>query len=205
MIYNQRAEQDYNNILRYIDDFTSSFRDQLSIDFIQIDTSALTAVCSGIRQKFPHIDGFENASAFKKVAYFVAHFMSRRPIRTKFSIIDGISEEKADINAVVAFDIAIACLEGSKIVKKDGTTQTIEKNIYLSDHSYKDIIEALSVGEICPKHHYHILTVFFEQLVYKTNPECQYSPDNPAADGSHQTSYYGTPFSVTDGDDLMGN
>lgn len=205
MIYNQRPEQDYNNILRYIDDFTSIFVDQLSIDFIQIDTSSLAVVCSGIRQRFPHIDGFENASAFKKVAYFVAHFMWRKPIRTKFSVIDGISEERADINAVVAFDIAITCLQGSKIVKKDGTTKAIDKPIYLSDHSYKDIIEALSVGEICPEHHYHILAVFFEQLVYKTNPECQYSPDNPAEDGSPQASYYATSHSVTDGDDMMGS
>ena len=79
-----------------------------------------------------------------------------------------------DSNAVIAFDIAITCLNSSTIANKDGEDKALSNPIYISDHSYWDIIQVLSKG-ITPQLHFHIISVYLEQLVYKCNPELEYS------------------------------
>lgn len=190
MIYNSNAAEDYKNILQYINEYTKGFGAQN----VQVDPTRLTQVCLNIRSQFPHVDGIDNASAFKKVANFVAHFIHLKPIKSSISALGGAGH--SDINAVVAFDIAILCLQHSHIRQKSGALTAINRGIYISDHSYHDIIEALSAPNICPTQHYQILAVLFEQIVYKTNPQCQYSPE-PSTLG-----YYIKPHSVTESDDM---
>ncbi len=194
MIYNKSAVTDYNNILRYIDDFTTS----VGVGDVQIETEDLAILCQEIRQDFPHTDGLLKASVFKKVANFVSHFMHYRPIRSVVPVIGDGDPSREDINAIVAFDIAIICLENSQIIKDGGASITVDQPIYISGHSFIDIIEALSATEISPKQHYQLLAVFFEQLVYKTNGHCEYK------DVSKLQTPYSEPFNVTDGDDLAG-
>lgn len=194
LIYNSSAVKDYNNILRYIDDFTK----EIGVSDVQIDIEELVTLCQEIRQDFPHTDGLNQASVFKKVANFVAHFLHYRPIKSVVPVIHGVDPDRADVNAIVAFDIAIACLEKSKIVKSAEVEIEVDRPIYVSGHSYRDIIEALSVTEVSPKQHYQLLAVFFEQLVYKTNSHCEYK------DSADAPTPYGTPFSVTDGDGMAG-
>jgi len=194
MIYNKQLESDYINILQYIDKYTK----ELGAEDVQIDTEQLAQICGEIRQNFPHADGLAKASAFKKVANFVSHFLAYKPIKTTIRTIEDVSPEKADINAIVAFDIAIMCLENSKIVKEGGREIAVDRPIYISGHSYRDVIEALSVSTISPKHHYQILAVFFEQLVYKTNSHCEYK-EHPTLE-----TPYGEPFGVAGGDEMSG-
>lgn len=194
MIYNENPLIDYDNILHYINEYTKSF----GVQDVQVETKDLLALCSSIRTKFPHVDGIEKASAFKKVANFVAHFIQISPIKTAIAATAGNASEKSDINAVVAFDIAIACLEKSSIELGPENIKKIDQPIYISDHSYKDIIEALSTSDICPEKHYQLLAVFFEQIVYKTNRHCEYPPKNSGP------TYYGEPFSPNYGDEMSG-
>lgn len=193
MIYTDSPVTDYNNILQYINEATKS----LEHPHVPIDTTALMTVCINIRQDFPHVDGIEKASVFKKAAYFIAHFLEKRPIKANITAVDG--NAKSDINAVIAWDIAFAIIEGSEIAQRDGLPQKIVSNpLYLSDHSFTDIMEALSSTKICPSSHYHLLAVFLEQIVYKTNPHCEY----PSADNGK--GYYPVTYSVTGGDSMNG-
>lgn len=194
MIYTGSEHQDVINILTYINEFSKT----IGVEPPRIDSPAMFRICAGIRNDFPHCDGLAKASSFKKVAYFVAHFLFEKPIKTQFDSLKIEGLESFDPNAVVALDIAIICLEKSTINSdRDSTERCISNSIYLSDHSYADIVQALSIDGLCPAKHYHLLAVFFEQLVYKTNRHCEYQP-------KPKGGYYATPFSVTGGDDLSG-
>lgn len=194
IIYNKQIEQDYLNILQYCNEVTKA----LGAEDVPINTEELAQICIDIRQNFPHTDGLAKASAFKKVANFVSHFLAYRPIKAAIRAISDVSLEKADINAVVAFDIAIGCLQHSKIVKGAEVELVVDQPLYVSGHSYRDIIEALSVTTVSPKNHYQLLAVFFEQLVYKTNGHCEYK-ETPSL-----STPYSKPFDASGGDDLSG-
>lgn len=170
MIYTQDAGQDYTNILRHINDATHA----MGIRNVQIDTRALWGVCMSMRTGFPHVDGLDKASSFKKVANFVACFLAILPIKTPVPQSMKLGAlESPNLNAIIAFDIAVACLNASTIHRKDGSFP-LRHPISLSDHSYIDIIDALSKG-VTPHDHYKLLAVFFEQLTYKCNPDLEYN------------------------------
>jgi hypothetical protein len=170
MIYNQNTLQDTVQVLRYINDLTL----ELGITNVLMDVDAVVRVVEGCKQDFPHKDGIDMASAFKLAANFVCYFIAERPIKVAFSP-DAVSERLSKVdnhqNAVVAFSIARTALHGSKIYRGDKICE-ICNPIKISSHSYGDIIEALAVAT--PSSHFKLVTVLFEQLVYKTNPDCQY-------------------------------
>ena len=172
--------------------------------FVHIDTEILLHVCYTIRTQLPCIDSLDKASVFKKVAFFVTTFIEKEPIKTKCGLeVLGNDLEGMNINAIIAFDIALSLLNGAKIHREDGVC-TIKNKIFLSNHSYIDIIDALSTkgaGRISAASHFMFLSVFFEQLVYKTNNTIQY--DKTADD--KPTLYDGKVHSCSDGDDMMGN
>jgi len=171
ILYNDDVGTDLFALLTYINDFTKS----LGVEGVVIDPDETRSILLGMRQDFPHIDGLEKASAFKKVANFMAFFISQRPIQSTFpkSI---VGEELAALlnhqNAMVSFQLAVDCLDGAEIYKKNGDTITLDNRIKVSKHSYIDIIEALC--GITPMLHLKILAVFLEQLAYKSNPDSQY-------------------------------
>lgn len=197
MIYQTTVAEDVIAILHHIDNFAKG----LGISQLDIDTSALEYVCYSIRRNFPCVNGIANASVFKKVANFVAHFIEVKPIQTILTKdIVGETLAKMDLNAIIAFDIALVVLKGAKIYPDSGPV-TISNDIYLSNHSYTDILDALSScgdGAISSPTHFKLLSVFFEQLVYKTNPKIQYQ-------GTEVPDVYPKVYSVTDGDSMMGN
>ena len=171
MIYNESINEDLINIFQYINDFTK----ELSVEDVQIDTEECLQIVVNYRKKFPYVEGIEKSSVFKKVANFICFFLSKRPIKTSFPDSATKKLSKYDPNAIIAFDIAITCLEGSTIFSENGKDKVISKQINISDHSYYDILDALSSVEIKPQTHFKILAVFFEQLTYKCNPKCQYN------------------------------
>lgn len=170
MIYNNDNLQDVVHVLSYINDLSI----ELGLPEILMDVGAVTRIVEGCKHEFPHKDGIDNASAFKLVANFVCYFVAERPIKSPFpaSVIgDRLSKVENHQNAIVAFSLARATLHRSTIYRNDKTLEVVNP-ISVSQHSYGDIIEALA--GVTPNTHFKLVTVLFEQLVYKTNPECQY-------------------------------
>ena len=192
MIYNEDPKDDLVNILDYID----SFSETLGVKNVSVDSKACWEAIIKSRNQFPYVNGIDESSTFKKVSNFVCWFIAKKPIKTIFP--DSAVKKLAqyDPNAIIAFDIAIACLEASTIhgLKE---TLTISKKISVSDHSYYDILDALSTSNILPETHFKIISVFFEQLTYKCNNHCQYETSLYYPDTSNSTGIGGS-FGVDD-------
>lgn len=170
ILYNKDHLQDAVFILAFINDFTT----EMGIDSVVIDTSIIERVVNSCRQDFPCKDGIEKASVFKKVANFVCFFIGERPILEPFPkevIGDDLAKIDNHQNAMIAFEIAKVALHGSIIQPANGDIEVMNE-ISVSQHSYIDILDALS--NITPVAHFKVVSVLLEQLVYKTNPGCQY-------------------------------
>lgn len=171
LIYNTDSLHDVISVLRFIDSYTLS----LGVQALAIDSDMVQTVVNTCKSEpFPHHGGIAKASAFKQVANFVCFFVAMRPIPDPFPV-EVVGPDLVKIgnhqNAMVAFALAEAALYKSTIKRKDGPI-TIDHPIEYSRHSYIDIIEALA--NISHVAHFHMLTVLLEQMVYKTNPKCQY-------------------------------
>lgn len=160
------------SLLKYINEYTKA----LGVQGVTIDDRICEGILAGMRVDFPHVDGLEKASAFKKMANFMAYFIAEQPIQNPFPA-SAIGEALAKIpnhqNSIVALQVAIEGLHGAKILDENGKTLcTLCNRIQVSMHSYCDIIEALQ--RISPATHYKLVTVLLEQMAYKVNPGCQY-------------------------------
>jgi hypothetical protein len=177
MIYNKNEQEDLINILRHINSFTKS----IGITDVHINVKQCEEVLIRMRKEFPYVKGLDNSSTFKKVANFVAFFVAISPIKSTFpeSVVGKLF--KYNPNAILAFDIAIVCIENSTIYNVTAGNVCIDKPIFISDHSYYDILSALSIkgdGAVKPISHQPLLALFFEQLAYKTNYHCEYKDAN---------------------------
>jgi hypothetical protein len=159
------------HLLTYINEFTKS----LGEESVMLDTGICESILRGMRLDFPHVDGLDEASAFKKIANFVTFFIANRPIPGPFSE-SSIGKDLAKIsnhqNVIVAFQLAIDSLHGAVIHSNNGEDIKLENRIKLSPHSYIDIVDALH--DATNHTHYKMATVLLEQLAYKSNPGCQY-------------------------------
>lgn len=171
ILYNNEDLENVIHVLEFIDKFTLS----MGIQNVMIDTRAVERIVRSCVHDFPHDGGVEKASAFKQVANFVCYFVAERPLPESFPK-EIIGNELAQVinqqNAMLAFALAEESLNNSTIERQTGNI-TVANRIHYSKHSYVDITDALS--NITPSSHFKLLTVFFEQLVYKSNPECQYA------------------------------
>jgi hypothetical protein len=169
ILYNNDDLEDVTNVYSFINSFTLN----LGIKNAETGPGIVERIVKGCKHDFPHSGGIDKASAFKQVANFACYFIAEKPVLEAFpsSIIGQLSRIDNHQNAMLAFAIAEEALNNSTIEKDDGNI-VVANRIQYSLHSYIDIIDALS--SITPTTHFKLLTVFFEQLVYKTNPECQY-------------------------------
>ncbi|MGJ7570873.1 hypothetical protein ACSFBX_10085 [Variovorax sp. RB2P76] len=175
LIYNDDDLMDAVTVLQYVDSYTAG----IGVKNVIIDSGVVFSVVSGCKLDFPHIDGIEKASTFKKVANFICFFISQRPLRDPFPA-SVVGERLAKVdnhqNAIIAFALAMDALERSVVHKKQPSGEIepfqITSRIEVSPHSYRDIVEALATAT--PATHFKLVTVLLEQLVYKTNPNCQY-------------------------------
>jgi len=178
LLFNDKPEQDVVIILSFIEGLASEY---CPGNDISIDVQKIKSIAQGIRRDFPHNDGLEQASVFKKVANFITYFVAEKPILETFKN-PSLSPEILKINnyenSIVALLIGLAALHNSKIYKNENSSDKEEvclnNPIELSKHSFVDLVDALS--NITPQTHFKLLTVLLEQLSYKTNPECQYCP-----------------------------
>lgn len=214
LIYNDDIEHDKEMLT----DYFNAVAVNLEVSDMQYDTAALNACLLSMRQPFPHVDGLSKASVFKKVANFIAHFMFHRPIRSQLDNVFRLDLDSYDINAVFAIEIAFYELQDARIFREGEPDKVISKPLYLSNHSYQDLVDTLSTavptsGEMPSEManqalnlSYRFLTIYVEQLAYKTNGHCQYEPDDDGGGTPSGGGYgiYQEAFPVTDGDDLEG-
>ena len=176
-LYSGDPNQDLVNILSFINEYTK----KAGILTVGIDEDKVRAVIQIINneKEFPCVNGLSNASIFKKVAYFVCCFSAYQPLVNKFPeaiIGEDLYRISNHQNAMLAFFIAEHCLLNAKIFKASDVGVdlpcSLSNSIEYSKHSLIDIIEAIADSGTS---HFKLMTIFFEQLAYKTNPHCQYS------------------------------
>lgn len=128
---------------------------------------------------FPHADGLEAASPFKKAANFLCYLCAERCISGQFEQ-SAVGPEIAKIanhaSPICGLEIAIEALHGATLDTREGP-KILENRIWLSDHSYADIIGMLA-QPVTPRDHFWVIAVLLEQMAYKENPECQYDYAN---------------------------
>ena len=170
ILYNTENLFDTASVLAFINDFTVG----LDIEHVQINTWAIEAVVKGMKFDFPHIDGLEKASPFKKAANFLCYFVAEAPILDSFpadkigSTIAGLPNHQ---NALVGFMFVCKALHGATLERQQEIV-TLDNKIRVSKHSLEDIIDALTT--VSPSQSLKLVSVLLEQLVYKTNLNCQY-------------------------------
>ena len=163
MIYLNNGDYrgDAARVLTFIAQFYAGVG-QRSID---VDADQLFSLLRGMYADCPYPGGEDGASAFKKVANFVVYFTAGNPVRTALppEILGDLPTSVTPIarsNAVLALLIAIASLHGATIKWES------------SRHSFVDIADALT--NATPVTSFKLVAVLFEQMAYKTNPDCQY-------------------------------
>ena len=127
--------------------------------------------------KFPHTDGFQKASVYKKAAYFFTLFCTYKPI-TDIVGLEYIREEiwKAQgdwRNVYTAYLLVKESLRGVSYKNKYKETVLLNE-INASPHTIADMVEAFS--EPVPTDKFKLAALFFEQMCYKNTPEAQYKP-----------------------------
>lgn len=170
IFFNQEPEDDVISILTFIEGFASEFCEEP----IVIDSIKIEAIVQGMRNDFPHTDGMDNASVFKKAAHFITWFVAERPIMESFknpALPSNILKINNYENSVVALLIGFAAIHGAEIHQNEKVIQ-LTNPIELSEHSFTDLVDAAS--SISPSIHFKLLAMLLEQLAYKTNPQCQY-------------------------------
>jgi len=170
LLYLENENDDYANVLASIDGFS----DGLGIKDLDIDLNEVAHVLKSMRHQFPAQGGSEMASPFKKAANFLCYFVSQQPIKNPFpessvgSILVQITNHQ---NSMLGLYIAFDALHEATIKRNDGDI-TLHNKISLSKHSYVDTVQACAV--LTPSSHFHLVSVFLEQMCYRANPEASY-------------------------------
>lgn len=174
LYFNENVNDDLKSVLAFLEGVGFNTENKR----MAIDISKLRSILNGIRQDFPHKDGIDKASIFKKVATFMVYFISEKPIQSDITGIANIPEDISvfpnHINTLIAIFIAFESLHGALIHCATGDEKTLHHKIEISKHSFIDIVDALSTAT--PNTHFKMASVLLEQLAYKTNPDCQYTP-----------------------------
>lgn len=171
MLHNTDLTMDLGALLAALDGLAESIGEAP----LEIDPDAVETVIKTMRNDAHYIEGASNASAFKKAASFIATFVALKPIKQPFSestFGDRMTRINNHQNGYFALMYALHALCESEIWRESGESVRIEKPVALSIHSIIDIVDAISntsyqVG-------YRLIAVLLEQIVYKTNPDCQY-------------------------------
>jgi hypothetical protein len=173
ILYNRGAERsrDIYNIAVYLD----AFAKKLGIDSLQTDLNALNAVVNALASPdFPHVDGMEKASPFKKAAHFFVCFVAAKPVidpMPESIISSSLRNIPNHQNVIFAYHITTDVLHKA-ILYKNGTAVLLNNRIKVSRHFFIDFVEAFSAA--VPVHHFKIASLLFEQLCYKANPGVSY-------------------------------
>lgn len=154
--------------LQWADKLTGSLGvGKISID----DDQALKFVSNLRREEYPAVGGFDESSPFKKAAGIYVWLQAVNPFLPAGKIGD-LPVMDHSMAAIVGFGIVRQCLNGATFVNRDKQTVTLKNPINVSDHFYKDFIEA-SRG-ITPESHFKTYSLLFEALAYEANENASY-------------------------------
>lgn len=171
LLYTPSLNENVASIANYVDKFAKG----LGLKSLGIDPNRLYSVAGSlVRPDFPHVDGIEKASPFKKAANFFVWFVAERPIVDEIpsaiigADLSGIPNHQ---NVIFAYHMAVDCLENAQIFRKDSVI-TLSERISVSRHFFCDFVEAYSAA--VPMHDFKKLSLCFEQLAYCANPCASY-------------------------------
>lgn len=170
MLYNDDEEDDLKFLLAHIDAFVHG----LGLNRIVVDEEELRQVVTNYRQDFPAVGGILKASPFKKAANFFCFFVAEKPVKSAFpeSVVGPtISVLPNHQNVMVAYDLSKRLLHGATLTTKNGSRR-LDVEMMMSMHSYVDFIQA--THDLKPSTHFHLMSLFFEQLNYRFNPGACY-------------------------------
>ena len=126
--------------------YVNSFAKSLGITGLNVNPSAFQTVAAALaRPDFPHRDGLEKASPFKKAANFFVWFVAARPILDELptSIITQDLKSIANHqNVIFAYHMAVDCLHGAEL-HKSGKIVILKNKIKVSQHFFHDFVETL--------------------------------------------------------------
>lgn len=159
------------SIAAYVDSFAKS----LGLDQLNVDPVAFRSVAAALaRPDFPHVDGLEKASPFKKAANFFVWFVASRPIIDPLPaeiITDSLKSINNHQNVIFAYHMAVDCLHGAEL-HKDGGVVALTNKIKVSKHFFTDFLDTYSAAT--PQADFKPLSLLFEQLAYRANPGAPY-------------------------------
>jgi len=143
---------------------------------LQINTEALMQVINCLSpNEFPHVDGLDKASPFKKAANFFVWFVCCKPIVNSLPA-EIIGQKLHSIenhqNVILAYHIAVDALHEATLQRCDGKSITLTNRIRVSEHFFVDFVEAFCVS--VPSQNFKVASLLFEQLSYKVNPSASY-------------------------------
>lgn len=171
-LYHNDMWVDTINMVGFINEFTRTG----GLEDVDISIPKIRGILAGMRTDFPHFEGQDKASPFKKAANFICYFNAEKPLANPFpsSLVgDFLYKVRNHQNAIISFMYACEALHGASIYKEgDEDPCIISSPIDVSRHSLEDIVDALASAT--PQTHFKLVSVLLEQLVYKTNPKCQY-------------------------------
>jgi hypothetical protein len=160
----------------YVDNFAKG----LGLKQLNVDPAAFNQVAAALmRPDFPHVDGLQKASPFKKAANFFVWFVASKPIvdPLPLSIITpDLQKIENHQNVILAYHMAVDCLHNAELHKvnvKGSEVVKLERKIRVSNHFFQDFVEAYSAAT--PSNDFKSVCLMFEQLAYKYNPKAPYS------------------------------
>jgi hypothetical protein len=167
----QNFQGEVTSMALYVNDFAKG----LGIKELNVNPQAFYEVASALlRPDFPHKEGMEKASPFKKAAHFFVWFVASRPILDELPA-EIITPQLKSIpnhqNVIFAYHMAVDCLHEAEL-HKNGDKVKLANRITVSEHFFSDFVETFSAA--VPMTHYKPVTLLFEQLAYKANPSAPY-------------------------------
>jgi len=162
--------------------YVNSFAKSLGIEHLNVDSGAFQSVAAAlIRPDFPHLDGIDKASPFKKAANFFVWFVAEKPIIDEIPCTIILDDSKKTLinltkiqnhqNVIFAYHMAIDCLCGADL-HKNGKVFVLKNKIKVSRHFFCDFVHAYSTAT--PLNDFKPVSLLFEQLAYKANPDAPY-------------------------------
>jgi hypothetical protein len=182
VLFNTTVELDFLSITQALNDLSKG----IGITDLEADTSAIYRTCISMREEFPCKHGIENASVFKKSAVFVLEFLNQSPLEKDSFAESNLSPElkSKDPNTIMALYIAFLNITGARIFRSDGQVITVTEPIFLSRHSFLDILDMLHERTF----HFMTLSLILEQITYKTNSHVQYPHKGITIGKPHDTN-----------------
>lgn len=155
--------------------YVNSFAKGLGLKELNVNPIAFQSVAAALaRPDFPHVDGVAKASPFKKAANFFVWFVAEKPIVDELPdeiITPELKRVPNHQNVIFAYHMAIDCLHGADL-QKNGSSVVLRNKIKVSSHFFHDFVHAYSCAT--PQSDFKPVSLLFEQLAYKWNPDAPY-------------------------------